>query len=166
MLFKYVSLLLLLISSCRHPDPVSNAERRGTVDWVFDGDTIRVGPERVRLIGVDTPETEKRERPGRKGQKGECYADEATGYLTSRLKGKEVRLETDPADARYDKYGRLLAYVYLGDQLINRELVVQGFGRAIRFFPYQKKEEFLQLEGEAKVAGRGLWGACVRGTKK
>jgi len=70
-----------------------------------------------------------------------------------------VRLEAGPGTADRDKYGRLLRYVYLPDgNLLNAEIISQGYGFAYTQFPLSKMEEFRQLEREAREASKGLWG--------
>jgi len=125
---------------------------------VVDGDTIVVAVahrhETVRILGVNTPET----RDPRKGV--ECYGPEASAYTHARLPaGTRVRVETD-AEAR-DKYGRLLAYVYVNDTRFDDELLRLGYGRLLIIPPngvYAR--EMLEAELDARAARRGLWGAC------
>jgi micrococcal nuclease len=86
---------------------------------VTDGDTIRIGDERIRLIGVDTPETKDRRKPV------QYFGKEATAFTQRVVEGKHVRLEYD--QQRHDKYGRILAYVYLDDgTFVNAEIIKQG----------------------------------------
>ena len=96
---------------------------------VVDGDTIILGNgERVRLIGVDTPETKHTNKPG------EYFVKEASAFTRSKVEGKDVRLEYD--QQQRDKYGRLLAYVYLMDgTFLNAEIIKQGYGNAFTKFP-------------------------------
>jgi micrococcal nuclease len=127
------------------------------VTKVTDGDTIHVvyggKDERVRLIGIDTPEVSWY------GGHGGCFGEEAGLYLRGRLDGRSVRLEFD-AELR-DRYDRLLAYVFLGDELVNLTLVEQGYARDDRVPPDTARANvFAAAEREAKRAGRGLWSAC------
>jgi micrococcal nuclease len=124
---------------------------------VVDGDTIEVsGGRRVRLIGVDTPET-------RHPDKGvQCFGREASTY-TARLlpRGTRVRLVSD-AELR-DRYDRLLAYVYrVSDGLfVNAALARDGYARPLTIPPnVAHAEEFANLAGQARERRRGLWGAC------
>lgn len=132
----------------------------GVVVSVADGDTfdVEIAGERdtVRLIGVDTPETKH-------PTKGiQCWGPEASDFTKSLLTaGTRVRLVRD-AEAR-DRYGRLLAYVYLDDTnvFVNRELVRLGFARPYPFEPNSThKATFADAAWEAQGAQRGLWGAC------
>jgi len=128
-----------------------------TVERVVDGDTIVVsGGERVRLIGVDTPETKDPRRPVG------CFGQQASEFTASLLRvGSRVRLVGD-AEPR-DRFDRLLAYAYrLPDGLfVNAELLRQGFGQVLSIPPnVAHAEEFVVLAREAREAGRGLWQAC------
>jgi len=118
---------------------------------VVDGDTIVLdGGERVRLIGVDTPETVDPRRPVQR------FGKEASAFTRRAVEGKPVRLKYDE-DTR-DKYGRTLAYVYLSDgTLLNAEIIRQGYGFAYTRFPFRYQAQFVRLEREAREGGRGLW---------
>jgi micrococcal nuclease len=124
-----------------------------TVVRVVDGDTIVLaGGERVRLIGVNTPETKHPEKAV------ERFGREATTFSRRLLAGERVRLEFD--QERRDRYGRTLAYVYLEDgRLANEEIIRQGYGHAVTAHPFAEamKERFRAAEREAREAGRGLW---------
>ncbi|MFZ9696204.1 MAG: thermonuclease family protein [Ilumatobacteraceae bacterium] len=132
----------------------------GVVVSVSDGDTFTVElagrREKVRLIGIDTPETK---HPTKGVQ---CWGPEASAFTTSLLgPGTKVRLVRD-AESR-DRYGRLLAYVYLvdGNVFVNHELVRLGFARPYPFEPNTThKATFADAAWEAQAARRGLWGAC------
>ena len=123
------------------------------VERVVDGDTIIVsGVGRVRLIGVDTPESVDPRRPV------EFFGKEASAFTRRLVDGKRVRLEYDWE--RTDRYGRTLAYVYLPDgTFVNAEIIRQGYGHAYTRFPFRDLDRFRQFEREARQAGRGLWGA-------
>jgi len=131
-------------------------EEVGTVVKVVDGDTIEVELpdriEKVRLIGVDTPEM------GRKDRAVEHLAVEATAFTRKLADGKRVRLEKDPHGDTRDRYGRALRYVYLPDErMLNAVIISEGYGHAYTRFPFSRLEEFRKLEREARDAGRGLW---------
>jgi micrococcal nuclease len=126
---------------------------------VSDGDTITVNmdgnDEKIRFIGVDTPETIKPNSPQ------ECYGKEASEYLKNLLSGQEVKLEADPINQNRDRYNRLLRYVYFNDQLVNQQIIEQGYGFAYLSFPFSKAEEFRQAQVTARQAGKGVWsGNC------
>ncbi len=103
------------------------------VERVVDGDTIIVeGVGRVRLIGVDTPETVHPNRPV------EFFGKDASAFAKRLLEGKRVRLEYD--QERQDRYGRALAYVYLADgTFVNAEIIRRGYGHAYTRFPFRPR---------------------------
>lgn len=122
---------------------------------VVDGDTIVVEiedkQEKVRLIGVDTPETVHPSKPV------EYFGREASEFTKLMVEGKKVRLEYDWQ--KRDKYGRLLAYVYLEyGTFLNAEIIKQGYGFAYTKYPFKYLEEFRQYEREARENKKGLWG--------
>ena len=126
----------------------------GTVVRVVDGDTIHVKVwervEKVRYIGVNTPETH---HPTRGEEPGGREAAEMNRRL---VVGQRVRLELD-VRAR-DRHGRLLAYVWVGDLMVNAELVRLGYAQVMTVPPNVKHQElFVKLQREARDAGRGLW---------
>ena len=125
------------------------------VTHVTDGDTIGVGRswryEKVRLIGVDTPETVHPEKPV------EFFGPESSSYTKSQLLGKQVHLEFESGN-QYDNYGRMLAYVFVDDgALFNAELVKHGYARVMDFFPFRYYEEFKRYEQEAREDRIGIW---------
>lgn len=131
-----------------------------SVSRFVDGDTIVVDmngrQETIRMIGVDTPETHHPNRPV------QCYGSAASAYTKNLIGKQRVRLEADPTNQNRDRYDRLLRYVYLPDgRLVARELIASGHGFAYTSFPFQKADEFIQAEQEAKQASRGLWGNCT-----
>ncbi len=135
---------------------LSAASESFKVTRVVDGDTIEIeGGEKIRYIGIDTPETVDPRKPV------QCFGIEASKKNKELVEGKIVRLEKDITDR--DKYSRLLRYVWVDDLFINLELVKQGFASSYSYPPdikYQK--EFLAAETEAREAERGLWKACVQ----
>jgi micrococcal nuclease len=128
-----------------------------SVTRIIDGDTLEVSTgEKVRLIGIDTPETRHPSRPV------ECFGAQATEHATALMgPGTDVRLVYDVE--RTDRYGRTLAYVYrAADGLfVNLEMVRDGFAVTATYPPnVAHAEEFLPAEREARSNNRGLWGAC------
>ena len=152
------AVLILLIPTLFTIWTFTGGDPRG--EWVLvthvtDGDTIGVGRgwryEKVRLIGVDTPETVHPEKPV------EFFGPEASEFTKKQLEGKKVHLEFEPS-AQYDDYGRLLAYVlFMDGTLFNAELIKQGYARVIALSPFHRYKEFRLHEKEARVAGLGLW---------
>jgi micrococcal nuclease len=126
----------------------------GSVIRVVDGDTIHVQlgdrVEKVRYIGVDTPEL-------RHPRRGEEPGGRAAAEMNRRLVGgRRVRLERDVQSR--DRHGRLLAYVWIGGVMVNAELVRLGYAQVITVPPNVRHQElFLKLQREAREAGRGLW---------
>lgn len=133
---------------------------------VIDGDTIELeNRQRVRLIGIDTPEayySAKLERDKRRTKKdyGTIIAmgRRASLFTQNLVEGKRVRLEFDVE--KKDKYGRLLAYVYLPDgRMLNAEILREGYARVYTFPPNVKHVNmFINLQEEARENGRGFWG--------
>jgi micrococcal nuclease len=128
----------------------------GTVVRVVDGDTIQVRLadrlEKVRYIGVNAPELHhprKGEEPGGR---------EAAIVNRELVAGRHVRLETDVQTR--DRYGRLLAYVWVGDTMVNAELVRRGYAQVMTMPPNVRHQAlFVSLQRQAREAGRGLWAA-------
>jgi micrococcal nuclease len=122
-----------------------------TVIRVVDGDTLQLdGGERVRLIGVDTPETVHPNKPVG------YFGKEASAFTKRMAEGKRARLEFDVE--RTDRFGRTLAYVYLEDgTFLNAEIIREGYGHAETRFPFRYLEQFRAHEREAREQRRGLW---------
>lgn len=124
------------------------------VQRVVDGDTIIVSlngkEEKVRYIGMDTPELDP----------PECYGFEAQRFNRSLVEGKEVYLEGDEEDR--DRYSRLLRYVWLAEgRMVNLILVEEGYARAVSFPPnIRYAERFKRAEDSARKERKGIWGAC------
>lgn len=141
---------------------VTSAKEEGLVTRVVDGDTIVVGlldkEVKVRLIGIDSPESVDPRKPV------ECFGLEASAHLNDLIAGKRVRLDGDSSQADVDRYGRLLRYVYLGDENINRTMILDGFAFEYTYQdnPYLFQAGFRQAQAEARFEKRGLWaeGAC------
>ena len=141
-----VLLSIVLITAC------TSAQEHQVVRRVVDGDTFVLGNgERVRLIGIDTPETVHPRKPV------EYYGKEASAFTKKMIEGKRIRLEYDVQ--KYDHYSRLLAYVYLPDgTFLNAELIKQGYARIATFPPNVKYVDlFTRLQREARENNRGLW---------
>lgn len=120
---------------------------------VVDGDTaVLADGERVRYIGLDTPELHHPRKPV------QYYAREAAEFNRKLVEGKSVRLEFDVQ--RRDRYGRLLAYLFLEDgTFVNGELLRQGYAQLLTIPPNVKyADRFVELQREARQAKRGLWG--------
>lgn len=127
---------------------------------VIDGDTIEVGKlGKVRYIGIDTPETK---HPSKAPEQFGREAFEANRGL---VESKCVKLELDAGER--DRYGRILAYVYVGEIFVNAWLIENGYAKAMTVPPNVKYADlFVKLEREAREDGRGLWGISETKTVK
>ena len=151
-------LALLLILSAPAIRRALDRTDAGTVVRAVDGDTIDVRIDsrvvRVRLLGVDTPETHDPDRPVG------CFGPEAAAFTSTVLTGRRVTLEDDAE--RTDPYGRRLAYVHLGGMRFNDVLLARGYARLLVIPPNgSHAREMLAAEMEARRTRRGLWGACA-----
>ncbi len=147
-----VALLTLAVSE-GWPGPAP--EESYLVARVIDGDTVELeNGERVRYIGIDTPETVHPEKPV------QCFGPEASHRNKELVEGRRVRLERDMTDR--DKYGRLLRYVYVSGVMVNAALVEGGYAYSYYYAPDTRHyEKLVKVEQEAKGQGRGLWAACT-----
>ncbi len=138
------------------------------VTKVVDGDTIEVAmagkKEKVRLIGVNTPESVDPRKTV------ECFGKEASLKAKELIGIQQVRLVSDPTQDDRDKYHRLLRYVFLADgTLINKKLIEDGYGFEYTYdIPYQYQTEFKAAEKSAREANKGLWNeqACNYNNEK
>ena len=156
---KYLLSLLLFILPVVMAGQAASTEPEEwlAVTRVVDGDTFWVddGSEKglkIRLIGINAPE------PRNTGTRPKgFFGTESTIYLQELLKGKKIRLEYDVS--RYDRYGRTLAYAWLGDgTFINAELVKNGYATVMTIPPNVKyAETFTKLAAKARKQNRGLW---------
>lgn len=129
------------------------------VQTFLDGDTVQIDMngrvEKIRFIGVDTPETHKENTPV------QCYGPAAAAYTKQRIGSARIRLVADELTTNRDRYDRLLRYVYLEDgNNLNLELVQKGYAFAYAF-PFAKSREFNVAMEQAQTAKAGLWGACA-----
>lgn len=134
---------------------LTDPEHLYLVTEITDGDTFWLDDQyKVRLIGVDAPESRDPNKPV------ECYAKVAKTYLSNLLLNHQVTIEKDVTGT--DRYGRLLRYVYHDGEMINELLVREGYARVATYPPDVKyQERFLVAENLARAEGKGLWGeAC------
>lgn len=125
-----------------------------------DGDTIELADgQRVRYLGMDTPETVNPKKPV------QCYGPEASAFNHHLVDGAAVRLVRDIEDT--DKYGRLLRYVYLPDgTFVNQALVAGGYATVYTWPPnIAHTADFKTAQAKAQATGRGLWSACPHSTR-
>jgi micrococcal nuclease len=127
---------------------------RGTVTYVVDGDTVDVRvtggrTERVRLIGIDTPE------------RGQCDATKATAYARSLSQGRAAVLQGDETQATRDRYGRLLAYVWVGGRDLGYRQLTRGLAKVYVYDrPFQRLAAYQQAERLGRMRADGIWHAC------
>ncbi len=129
---------------------------RGTVTHIVDGDTLDVRltsgkRERIRLIGIDTPE------------RGVCYFSRATARARQLAMSKPVVLRGDPSQDTRDRYGRLLAYVWLpGGKDLGYQMIAGGFAKVYVYRdPFQRLSAYRNAGATAKGASAGQWKACA-----
>ena len=125
---------------------------------VVDGDTIHIDyngkDEKVRFIGLDTPETKDPRKPI------QCFGREATAKMIELAENKNVRLEFDKTQGERDKYGRILAFVYSEDNKnLAYEMIRQGYGNEYTYNsnPYKYQVEFKEAARKAREENKGLW---------
>ncbi len=134
------------------------SDERVRVTGVIDGDTIIIaGGQRIRYLGIDTPEKGKEGPP-------EFLAQEAYLFNRNLVLNKEVRLKYGPE--RRDNFDRVLAYVFLENgRLVNRELVKQGLAKVFYHGPWMERfAELLQYQREAIGEGKGIWTKALKET--
>ncbi len=163
-IFKILILLSIITALTAFINiPSSHAAIRmvtGKVTKVSDGDTIHLTTReqtklRVRLYGIDAPETPKiNHRTGQVNKPGQPYGLESWRALKGKINGQQVRLDI----LDIDKYRRMVGIIWFGDRNINIEMVSEGFAEAfIEFLKPPYRSEFIQAEQEARTAKRGIW---------
>jgi micrococcal nuclease len=132
-----------------------------TIERDVDGDTVVARLDNdaevyVRLIGVDTPEEFRPDTPV------ECGARAAASSMVQLAAGRRATLVTDPTQDRFDRYGRLLAYLYVGGRNLDRIQIRRGWGYTYVYDsnPFRQVSSFRQTEAAARSEARGVWGRC------
>ncbi len=165
-----LTLILIIISICVYLAylgspaylnrvPKINEKERYMVTKTLDGDTfeIKIGKRimKVRMMGIDTPETLDPRKPV------QCYGYESSEKTKELLSGRSVSLRLDKTQSALDKFKRLLAYVYRDDGIfINQYLLENGYAREYTYNKkYQNQKEFKEIEKKAREEKRGLWGS-------
>jgi micrococcal nuclease len=142
-----ILVLLAIAAPCRAGAPGAGESAELGVEYVYDGDTVRLsGGLVVRYIGIDTPE------------KGEAFYDQARRRNIELVGGKSVRIVVC-RDEPTDKYGRTLGWVWVDGVLVNGVLLKEGLAKSLIIPPcgLERVEELKGLESEAKKAGLGIW---------
>jgi len=164
-LFAYFAWVYIIPKLSEHEQKQGKETR--VVHKVVDGDTfILENGEKVRMLGIDTPEKYESskldrdsERSGSDKKTIQKLGELASQYTKKLIEGKRVMLVPEPNHENKDKYGRLLRYVYLEDgTFINKKIVEDGYASAYRRFGLSKQDEFIKAEKEARENRRGLWG--------
>jgi endonuclease YncB( thermonuclease family) len=157
MLKRFALTLIFVLLACGLAFLAADADSpRVKVRWVDDGDTIVVaGGERVRYLGINTPEVAHKDEPG------EPFGDEAKAFNKKLVQGRWINLEL--AEQQRDHYGRLLAYVFLADgTFVNGVLVRQGYAHLLRKQPKLRYwERLLALQRQALKEKKGMWSLPV-----
>jgi len=145
------SLLGLALAKLPTEPKAEQTYSEATVVRVIDGDTVELASgEKVRYLGIDTPETFGDE---------ECGGNEATLLNRELVEGKVVWLLSGPEDT--DRFGRLLRYVFVDETFVNAELVWQGYAQPQSFSANEQfRQVLVQLGAAAEQAARGNWGRC------
>jgi micrococcal nuclease len=135
---------------------------------VVDGDTfVLENGERVRMLGIDTPEKFQSskldrdvERSGEDKKTIQKLGELASEFTTKLINKKKVILVPEPNYEDKDRYGRLLRYVYLDDgTFVNKKIVEDGYANAYRRYKISRLDEFIKAENDAREHRRGLWGS-------
>ena len=156
---SFIIILTALFISYYYPVNLKSPENKLIVSRVIDGDTIELNTgERLRYIGIDTPEINYGKTP-------ECFAYKAKEFNKMLVGKKEIKIEKDVSEK--DKFGRLLRYVYVKDEsttsaiFVNEYLVKQGYAVVSTYPPDIKYiEDLLLAQQEARENNRGFWKEC------
>lgn len=149
-----ITIFLCILAGCSIENDNSDFIN-AKVNRVIDGDTLNISidgkEETVRLLLVDTPETVHPTKPV------EPYGPEASSYMKELLIGKKVNLELDVGER--DKYGRLLAYIYIEEKMVNKLLLEKGLARVAYVFEPNTKyvDEFYEIQKQAQNKAIGIW---------
>lgn len=128
---------------------------KATVTRVIDGDTIHAGGHKIRIIGLDAPESKHPRKPV------ECFSSEATNRMSELVSGKTVYLVADPSQDSVDKYKRKLFYVYLEDGTnVAYQMIKDGYAHEYTYNsnPHRWQKQFKDAQNDARSNKRGLWG--------
>jgi len=167
--FLLMLIIFVITQQLRKTDDINTAGSSKVliVERVVDGDTFVLSTgERVRLLGIDTPEKfeskkldKDAEMSGQDKKTIKKLGNLASDYVKGFVEGKKVRLEKEPNYDDKDRYGRLLRYIYLEDgTFVNGKIVRDGYAQVYEKFPVSKLDELRKYQREARENQRGLWG--------
>jgi micrococcal nuclease len=170
-------LIAILYAALRGPH-APGLPTGGSVLRAVDGDTLEIAADgstwHVRLIGIDCPESHPSDKLNRDARRTKqdretiiALGRRASEFTRDLCEGQSCRLEYDKANdsqRHRDRYDRLLAYVWVGEVMVNAEILRQGYGQAMTRYEFDpvRQEEFRGLEREARDGGAGLWGEGLR----
>jgi micrococcal nuclease len=143
--------LVIFMASASQAAPIRTVT--ATITKITDGDTVQaITPEgtklKVRLYGIDAPETPKGKIPG------EPFGNDARSYLATLVGQQTVRVEIRDID----RYRRMVAILWLGERNVNQEMIASGMAEAYgEYLKQPYRTPFLQAEQEAKAQGKGIW---------
>ena len=182
---KYLIVVLLVAGiACSNTEPFDNSSLPAPVQTestekslvvkitkVIDGDTMDVRFEdgttdRVRLLGVDTPETNAKNKPNEYGNITDLkcltrWGNKSDDYAKKILDGREVLLVFDEEAGERGYYGRLLAYIEIDGYDFNESLISRGYARVYEEGTSSRKKRYLSMQEKVISAGTGLWGDCI-----
>ena len=168
-LFFYFAWVYIIPRLSEHEQrKYSRDEETRFVQRVVDGDTfVLENGERVRMLGIDTPEKFQSskldrdvERSGEDKKTIQKLGELASEFTTKLINKKKVILVPEPNYEDKDRYGRLLRYVYLDDgTFVNKKIVEDGYANAYRRYKISRLDEFIKAENDAREHHRGLWGS-------
>ncbi|MBE0556784.1 MAG: thermonuclease family protein [Proteobacteria bacterium] len=146
-----LAVMVVLSTLSVHAEPLRTVT--ATVTKISDGDTVQaITPEgtklKIRLYGIDAPETPKGHKPG------EPFGNASRNYLASLVSQRSVKVEI----LDIDRYRRMVAILWLAEQNVNQEMIVAGMAEAyVEYLKNPYRAPFIQAEQEAKAQGRGVW---------
>ena len=152
-LFFLLVILIYIFSS----DVYAGEKIKVTLESCVDGDTasfvINKKVKKVRFLGINTPESVK------KNSEVESYGKEASSYTCKKLKNaKKIELEYDPKSDKKDKYGRVLAWIFVDNKLLQKDLVEKGYAKvAYLYDDYLYTDEIKKAEETAKSKKLRVW---------
>lgn len=161
--FPFLSLIFVFVFAAPGSPSAATQTFEARVLDVVDGDTVRLDNGlSVRYLGIDAPEVRQRVG-GRWIYAPEPFGEKASDFNRKLVEGKRILLEFDP-EKSHDRFGRLLAYVFVGKRFVNEEMVRSGFAKVRqRFVRPEYRGRFRRAEEEARLQGLGVWSGEKKG---